>query len=172
MKLCDENNIPVLHKALVSFVSTNDLFQSITSSRSEPRSGQVPGHPQISSQCLVCFATPGKQIQIEEPSHWARLYPENRSTWCIMDAWLLRPLLRHASIEIMAWIRNNIYRYPAIRHTGQQFAFRYSIMMTSLNGNIFRVTGHLCEEFTGPRWILHTKAGDAEPWCFLWSASG
>ena len=26
-------------------------------------------------------------------------------------------------------------------------------MMTSLNGNIFRVTGHLCGEFTGPRWI-------------------
>ena len=25
------------------------------------------------------------------------------------------------------------------------------IMMTSSNGNIFRVTGHLCGEFTGPR---------------------
>ena len=24
--------------------------------------------------------------------------------------------------------------------------------MTSSNGNIFRVTGHLCGEFTGPRW--------------------
>ena len=35
-------------------------------------------------------------------------------------------------------------------------------MMTSSNGNIFRVTGHLWEEFTGPRWILHTKASDAE----------
>ena len=44
-------------------------------------------------------------------------------------------------------------------------------MMTSLNGNIFRVTGHLCGEFTGCRWIPHTKASDAELWCFLWSAS-
>ena len=44
-------------------------------------------------------------------------------------------------------------------------------MMTSPNGNIFRVTGHLCGEFTGPRWIPHTKASDAELWCFLWSAS-
>ena len=35
-------------------------------------------------------------------------------------------------------------------------------MMTSSNGNIFRVTGHLCGEFTGPRWIPHTKASDAE----------
>ena len=26
-------------------------------------------------------------------------------------------------------------------------------MMTSSNGNIVRVTGHLCGEFTGPRWI-------------------
>ena len=41
------------------------------------------------------------------------------------------------------------------------------IMMTSSNGNIFRVTGHLCGEFTGPRWIPHTKASDAELWYFL-----
>ena len=26
-------------------------------------------------------------------------------------------------------------------------------MMTSANGNNFRVTSHLCGEFTGPRWI-------------------
>ena len=37
--------------------------------------------------------------------------------------------------------------------------------MTSSNGNIFRVTGHLCGEFTGPQWIPHTKASDAELWC-------
>ena len=46
-----------------------------------------------------------------------------------------------------------------------------SYMTTSSNGNIFRVTGLLCGEFTGPRWIPHTKASDAELWCFLWSAS-
>ena len=40
-------------------------------------------------------------------------------------------------------------------------------MMTSSNGNIFRVTGHLCGEFTGPRWIPCTKASDAELWCFF-----
>ena len=38
----------------------------------------------------------------------------------------------------------------------------YTIMMTSSNGNIFRVTGHLCGEFTGPRWIPRTKASNAE----------
>ena len=40
-------------------------------------------------------------------------------------------------------------------------------MMTSSNGNIFRVTGPLCGEFAGHRWIPLTKASDAELWCFL-----
>ena len=44
-------------------------------------------------------------------------------------------------------------------------------MMTSSNGNIFRVTGPLCGEFTGHRWIPLKKANDAALWCFLWSAS-
>ena len=44
-------------------------------------------------------------------------------------------------------------------------------MMTSSNGNISRVTGHLCEEFTGPRWIPRTNTSGAELWCFPWSAS-
>ena len=39
--------------------------------------------------------------------------------------------------------------------------------MTSSNGNIFRVTGHLCGVFTGPRWIPRTKASDAELWCIF-----
>ena len=54
----------------------------------------------------------------------------------------------------------------------KQFRITSYFMMTSSNGNIFRVTGHLCGEFTGPRWIPRTKASDAELWCFLWSASG
>ena len=39
--------------------------------------------------------------------------------------------------------------------------------MTSSNGNIFRVNGHLCGEFTGHRWIPRTKASDAELWLFF-----
>ena len=31
-----------------------------------------------------------------------------------------------------------------------------TVMMTSSNGNIFRVTGPLCREFTGHRWIPRT----------------
>ena len=46
-----------------------------------------------------------------------------------------------------------------------------SNMMTSSNGHIFRVTGPLCREFPGRRWIPLTKASDAELWCFSWSVS-
>ena len=42
-------------------------------------------------------------------------------------------------------------------------------MMTSSNGNLFRVTGLLWGESISHRWIPHTKASDAELWCFLWS---
>ena len=41
-------------------------------------------------------------------------------------------------------------------------------MMTLSNGDIFRVTGHLCGEFSGPRWIPRTKISDGKLWCFLW----
>ena len=43
------------------------------------------------------------------------------------------------------------------------------IMMASSNGNVFCVTGHLCGNFFGHRWIPLTKASDAELWYFLWS---
>ena len=43
----------------------------------------------------------------------------------------------------------------------------FQIMMTSSNGNIFRVTCPLYGELTGQRWIPLTKANDAELWfCF------
>ena len=41
------------------------------------------------------------------------------------------------------------------------------IMMTSSNENIFLVTGPLCGVFTGHRWMLCTKASDAEFWYFF-----
>ena len=72
-------------------------------------------------------------------------------------------LARKCSSFVEDW---DIYRYgdwlPYMNRSGS--------MMTSSNGNIFRVTGHLCGEFTGPRWIPHTKARDAELWYLLWSA--
>ena len=55
-------------------------------------------------------------------------------------------------------------------HSSTSLAPLWEVMMTSSNGNIFRVTGHLCGEFTGHRWTPRTKASDAELWCFLWSS--
>ena len=40
-------------------------------------------------------------------------------------------------------------------------------MMTTSNANIFLVTGPLCGEFTGDRWIPLIKASNAELWRFL-----
>ena len=42
-------------------------------------------------------------------------------------------------------------------------------MMTSSNGNIFRVSGPLWGESIGPRLIPLTKASDTELWRFFWS---
>ena len=50
------------------------------------------------------------------------------------------------------------------------YMFECSVMMTSPNEKIVRVTDLLCREFIGPRWIPLTKACDAEIWCFIWSA--
>ena len=44
-------------------------------------------------------------------------------------------------------------------------------MMTSSNGNIFRVTGPLWREATGHRWIPLTKASDEELWCVFLSVT-
>ena len=51
-----------------------------------------------------------------------------------------------------------------------RYVLNFIIMMPSSNGNIFHIAGTLCGEFTGHRWIPHTKATDAELWCFLWTA--
>ena len=40
-------------------------------------------------------------------------------------------------------------------------------MTTSSNGNTLHVTGPLCGEFAGHRWIPRTKASDAELWSFF-----
>ena len=61
-------------------------------------------------------------------------------------------------------------KLPQPSSSSVRTAFRDVQTMTSSNGNIFRVTGPLCGELTGDRWIPLTKASDAELWHFLWSA--
>ena len=47
--------------------------------------------------------------------------------------------------------------------------FRNNHTMTSSIGNIYRITGSLCGEIIGHRWIPLTKASDAVLWRFLLS---
>ena len=49
---------------------------------------------------------------------------------------------------------HRVYAYPQLwLGVDGMYIADFDSMMTSSNGNIFRVTGHLCGEFTGPRWI-------------------
>ena len=58
---------------------------------------------------------------------------------------------------------------PMVYHPGNLFSKSpCHHMMTSSNGNIFRVTGPLWRESTGYWWIPLTKAGHAEMWCFIY----
>ena len=76
--------------------------------------------------------------------------------------------VRRAEIVILNVVHRNVHCFSAFHplkyaHVSLLVCF---VMMTSSNGNIFRVTGHLC----GDRWIPLTKPSDAQLWCFLWSA--
>ena len=77
--------------------------------------------------------------------------------------------VKQRDINIRYFKSTYFYRFVSKVYT--QIRPNYVVsMMTSSNGNIFRVTGHLCGEFTCLRWISRTMASDAELWCFLWSA--
>ena len=84
-------------------------------------------------------------------THWKRI--QGMTPW--------RPL---PTTHLMTVIRRFHWRAPGLQWVADVATYN---MMTSSNGNIFRVTGHLCGKFTGHRWISHTKASDAELWCFL-----
>ena len=49
--------------------------------------------------------------------------------------------------------RDSLLKGPVMWPFMQEIHWISSTMMTSSNGNIFRITGHLFGEFTGPRWI-------------------
>ena len=89
----------------------------------------------------------------------------------------------HGSLRDHTWLSRHHFQHNS-NPTGTQLQIRAEKcelcccdlrliidMITSSNGNIFRVTGHMYGEFTGHRWIPRTKASDAELWCvFIISA--
>ena len=73
-------------------------------------------------------------------------------TWPLLAEYpLIQDVASHGAVNQLKSLRNWIL---------YMVAFHF-IMITSSNGNIFRVIGPLCGEFTGHRWIPHTKASDA-----------
>ena len=83
-------------------------------------------------------------------------------------------LVHHTSKQVLAVVKIvYIIIYHESLNKKKKIRFFYlmisnsTIMMTSSNGNIFRVTGHFCGEFNDPRWIPRTKASDAELCCFF-----
>ena len=84
---------------------------------------------------------------------------------------LTEKLLKYDCIRYSQQVTGQVSNLQCDEDKRMMYTYIITFMMTSSNGNIFRVTGYLCGEFTGPRWIPHTKACDAELWCFLWSAS-
>ena len=89
--------------------------------------------------------------------------------------WSYKELSSHMFIGCLdkfQWVfyrKGSLSGIPAhIRMRLCQLVYSLCYMMTSTNGNIFRVVEPLYGEFTGHRWIL-TKASDAGPWYILWS---
>ena len=72
--------------------------------------------------------------------------------WCVLCIWWKMFIIMHYVIYYCSERCDLLIKAPG--------------MMTSWNGTIFLVTGHLCGEFTGPRLIPRTKASDAELWFF------
>ena len=76
-------------------------------------------------------------------------------------------ICRKSGSTIRSWHGDAFYIIDTLR--GNPSVINGFPMMTSSNGNIFRVTEPSCGEFIGRRWIPHTMASDAQLWSFLWS---
>ena len=79
-----------------------------------------------------------KSLSVLGPHHLFQLQP-----WYAHHCGRDRPDL-HTN-DLQDWIHGRILHPSGPCHSCS--------MMTSSSGNIFRVTGHLCGELTGPRWI-------------------
>ena len=109
---------------------------------------------------VFAFRTEGTFFKRHTP---LRKWPFHLGHDCIVNTWICALQIIYVKLRITIFLSITEFDYW---RTAQAHHF---IMMTSSNGNIFRVTDPLCGEFNGQRWIPRTKASDAELWCFLWS---
>ena len=125
----------------------------------------VFGHVYIDSLVLDCSISVANALEIlqycTKPSITIYVY------WIIMAGIYRRD--RHRLI-LALWRTENWWNVGIHINLVLCLIICNKYIMTSSNGNIIRVTGHLCGEFTGHRWIPRTKACDAELWYILWSA--
>ena len=82
------------------------------------------------------------------------------ATWTLLSGRITAQLI--VWLLISSWCNEPRHQQPCYWRIYSTVLIFQHPMMTSSNGNIFRVTGHLCGEFTGFRWIPLTKASDAE----------
>ena len=91
-------------------------------------------------------------------THWTwRLFLArfcNYSPWLLLPPDSLCPHFPYIYYTFYLWVR---------------LSFSFEPHDDVINCKHFRVTGPLCGELTGHRWIPLTKASDTELWCFLWS---
>ena len=120
--------------------------------------------------------------RVNSPHKWPvtrKMFPfDDVIMWCQKQIILwsnTHKILTHSS-KCFGWNcdickkKKNLIILPYYKFSQLVFLVIFYHMMTSSNGKIFRVTDHLCGEFTGPRWIPRTKDSDSELWCCPWSA--
>ena len=93
------------------------------------------------------------------------IFHTHTHTWKSHIKKILRECPKTSKIPIFTYfLKLKIHKKMNKNSTPTTF---WVIVMTTSNGNIFRVTGHLCGEFIGHRWIPHTKASVADLWYLL-----
>ena len=119
-------------------------------------------------RCFICW---NERIFLHQMSY--RFFLKKRAAiMVILSPWMtpdvIQPPVIPVTVQLATWLLVFSVGEGAIKR--KLPGFIPFAMMTSSNWNIFRVTGRLCGEFTGHRWIPLTKASNAELCCFLWSS--
>ena len=120
---------------------------------------------QITGVSIVCSTNCYGADQRKHQSSVSLAFVKGIHQWPV-DSLHNEPVTRMFSFDDVIMIPNT---YRIMLFLPMALAHK-EVMITSSNGNIFRVTDPLSGEFTGHRWIPHTKASDAELWYFLWTA--
>ena len=134
--------------------------------------GGFPSQRTSNAKCFHLITSSWRATHETLPSRWLhKLIHGNRAI--VADiGWLMCPSNNPRNLGINAGLNYLHLDIACLQQNASSMQILWGVlyMMTSSKGKIFHVTDHLCGGFIDHRWITHTKAGDAELWCFLWSA--